>query len=154
PEGLYPLDQAFSLVLLPLVSPAGLIGFIAYDSINIELDGPITQQITAALNNARLYREATEGRRLAEEANRLKSSFLSTVSHELRTPLNLIAGLSEMLLQKREQRQPALPDVYHKDIEQIHASAHHLGWLIRDVLDLASSQVGQLRLANELIDLS
>ena len=38
---------------------------------------------------------------MAEEANRLKSRFLSTVSHELRTPLSLIVGLSEMVL--REQ---------------------------------------------------
>ncbi len=153
PEGLYAPEQAFSLVLLPLVGPAGLMGFIAYNSINIELDGPITQQIAAALNNVRLYREATEGRTLAEEANRLKSGFLSTVSHELRTPLNLIAGLSEVLLQERERSKPSLPALY-QDIEQIYASAQHLGRLIRDVLDLASSQVGQLRLANELLDLS
>ncbi len=155
PEGLYPPDRAFSLEILPLVNPsgpAGLTGFIAYDSINIELAVPITQQIAAALNNARLYREATEGRILAEEANRLKSSFLSTVSHELRTPLSLIAGLSEVLLQERERSKPSTPALY-QDIEQIHASAQHLGRLIRDVLDLASSQVDQLRLVNELLDL-
>lgn len=149
PPGIYPDDKAFSLVMLPLVNPAGVIGFIAYDSINIELDGPITQQIAAALNNARLYREATEGRILAEEANRLKSSFLSTVSHELRTPLNLIAGLSEILLQEGE----SAPGPRQDALGQIHASSQHLGWLIRDVLDLASSQVGQLRLVNELVDL-
>ena len=150
PDGLYSSDQPFSLIVLPLVSPVGRAGFIAYDSLNIELDGPITQQIAAALNNARLYMEATEGRKLAEEANSLKSRFLSMVSHELRTPLNLIVGLSEMLLQKPEQNERSL---YRKDVEQIYASAQHLGRLIRDVLDLASSQVGQLRLSNELLDL-
>lgn len=149
PPGIYSAEKPFALVLLPLVNPAGVVGFIAYDSINIELDGPITQQIAAALNNARLYREATEGRILAEEANRLKSSFLSTVSHELRTPLNLIAGLSEILLQEGE----SAPGPRQDALGQIHASSQHLGWLIRDVLDLASSQVGQLRLVNELIDL-
>src|SRR5258706_5666956 len=75
------------------------------------------------------------------------------VSHELRTPLNLIAGLSEILLQEREQGARALPGPYRHDIEQIYASAQHLGRLIRDVLDLASSQVGQLSLSNELLDL-
>ena len=156
PHGLYQEGQSFSLALVPLVSPSGQIGFIAYDSTNIELDGPITQQIAAALNNAKLYREATEGRKLAEEANTLKSRFLSMVSHELRTPLNLIVGLSDMLLQKREKGRRATPLLgpYRKDIEQIYASAQHLGRLIRDVLDLASSEVGQLRLANELLDLS
>lgn len=156
PAALYPRGKPFSLALIPLVSPAGQIGFIAYDSTNIELDGPITQQIAAALNNAKLYREATEGRKLAEEANSLKSRFLSMVSHELRTPLNLIVGLSDMLLQRREKgkRSLSLLEPYRKDIEQIYASAQHLGRLIRDVLDLASSEVGQLRLANELLDLS
>lgn len=156
PAGLYQKDQPFSLALVPLVSPSGQIGFIAYDSTNIELDGPITQQIAAALNNAKLYREATEGRKLAEEANTLKSRFLSMVSHELRTPLNLIVGLSDMLLQRREKGRRAAPVLgpYRKDIEQIYTSAQHLGRLIRDVLDLASSEVGQLRLANELLDLS
>ncbi len=33
----------------------------------------------------------------AEEANRLKSSFLSTVSHEIRSPLNAILGFSSIL---------------------------------------------------------
>lgn len=153
PQRLYPPEQAFSLALVPLVSPAGQVGFIAYDSTNIELAGPITQQIAAALNNARLYEEATEGRKLAEEANRLKSRFLSMVSHELRTPLNLIAGLSEMLLQDRKRGEHTLPGPLRKDIEQIYSSAQHLGRLIRDVLDLASSEVGQLRLAHELLDL-
>jgi AraC-like DNA-binding protein len=36
---------------------------------------------------------------------------------------------------------------------RIHASAQHLDGLIRDVLDLASSQVGQLRLVREPLDL-
>ncbi|MBN1312979.1 MAG: substrate-binding domain-containing protein [Anaerolineae bacterium] len=153
PKGLYPPGQAFSLALVPLVSPAGQVGFIAYDSTNIELAGPITQQIAAALHNAKLYAEATEGRKLAEEANRLKSRFLSMVSHELRTPLNLIAGLSEMLLTERKPGKHSLPKPFREDIEQIHFSAQHLGRLIRDVLDLASSEVGQLRLTHELLDL-
>ncbi len=40
----------------------------------------------------------TDDRRLAGEANRMKSRFLSTVSYELRTPLNLIVGLSKIVL--------------------------------------------------------
>lgn len=153
PAEFYQTKTTLFLVLVPLVSLAGQIGFIAYESTNIELVGPITQQIAAALNNAKLYAEATEGRKLAEEANKLKSYFLSMVSHELRTPLNLINGLSEILLQKQDVHKQ-LPDQYHKDIKQIYSSAQHLGRLIRDVLDLASSEIGQLRLENELLDLS
>ena len=80
--------------------PARQLGFVAFDTDQLDLYGAIVQQLAAALNTAQLYREATEGRRLAEEANQMKSRFLSTVSHELRTPLNLIVGLSGILLQE------------------------------------------------------
>jgi signal transduction histidine kinase len=62
------------------------LGYVAFDTAQLDLYGAIVQQLAAALNTAQLYREATEGRRLAEEANQMKSRFLSTVSHELRTP--------------------------------------------------------------------
>ena len=98
-----PDDQPFSLALLPLVGRLGKSGFVAFDTSHLEVIGAIAQQLVAALNTAQLYREATEGRRLAEEANQMKSRFLSTVSHELRTPLNLIVGLSGLLLQESEE---------------------------------------------------
>ncbi|CAG0937109.1 partial two-component system, NarL family, sensor histidine kinase BarA, partial [Thermoflexales bacterium] len=147
------LDKPFSLALLPLTHQRGPSGYAVFNTGQLELYGAIVQQLAAALNNAQLYREATEGRRLAEEANQLKSRFLSTVSHELRTPLNLIVGLSDLLLKESDENGSALPDRYRLDVERIHASGQHLGWLIGDVLDLASSEAGQLRLTNEVIDL-
>ncbi len=146
-------EQPFSLALLPLIGPSHVVGFAAFDTEQLDLCGTISQQVAAALNAAQLHREATEGRRLAEEANQLKSRFLSTVSHELRTPLNLIAGLSDILLQEDDESGAPLPDRYRKDVEQINANAQHLGQLISDVLDLASSDAGQLRLTNEFVDL-
>lgn len=152
PGGMLPTEQPFSLALLPLVSPHGQVGFVTFDSAQLDLYGAIVQQLAAALNTAHLYRAATEGKRLAEEANRMKSRFLSTVSHELRTPLNLIVGLSGILLQENESS-IALPEATRRDIDRIHTSAQHLGGLIGDVLDLASSEAGQLRLTNEFVDL-
>ncbi|NMC02585.1 MAG: substrate-binding domain-containing protein [Chloroflexi bacterium] len=146
----WPVAPPFTLVLLPLVNQSGRLGYVIFDAAQLELYGAIVQQLAAALNTARLYREATEGRRLAEEANRLKSRFLSTVSHELRTPLNLIVGLCGMLL----QASAALPEASRRDVERIHMYAQQLSWLISDVLDLASSEGGQLRLTHEYVDLS
>jgi signal transduction histidine kinase/DNA-binding LacI/PurR family transcriptional regulator/AraC-like DNA-binding protein len=147
-------DAPFSMALLPLVSPRGQRGFVAFDSKHLTLYGAIVQQLAAALNTAQLYREATEGRRLAEEANQMKSRFLSTVSHELRTPLNLIVGTSAILLQESDESLMPLPEQIHRDVERIHSSAQHLSGLIGDVLDLASSNAGQLRLAQEFVDIS
>lgn len=154
PEELYSNDQTFSLALLPLVSQTGIVGFTAFDTANIELLGAVTQQIAAAINNAHLHAEAAEGRKLAEAADRLKGRFLSIVSHELRTPLNLIVGLSDILLQTKKVKGRSSLDPHLKDIEQIQANAQHLGRLIQDVLDLASSDAGQLRFNSERLDLS
>jgi signal transduction histidine kinase len=153
PDGLLPADQAYSLALFPLTGPRGQFGYAAFDTADLYLYGAIAQELATALNSAELYRQATEGRRLAEEASELKSRFLSTVSHELRTPLNLIVGLSGILLQEVDKSDTLLPMPYRRDLEQIYANAQHLGGLIGDVLDLASSGAGQLRLANEFVDL-
>ncbi len=125
---------------------------MALDAAHLELNGAIAQQLAAAVNTAQLYREAMEARQVAEEANQMKSRFLSTVSHELRTPLNLIVGLSGLLMQESRKGGP-LPDMLLRDVQRIHASAQHLGGLIGDVLDMASSDVGQLRLTREVVDL-
>ena len=38
----------------------------------------------------------------AEEANQLKSAFVSNMSHEIRTPLNAIVGFSSLLINSVE----------------------------------------------------
>ena len=146
-------DEPFQLVMIPLVDQTGQLGYVVFGIDSFDLYGAIVQQLGGALNTARLYRQATEGRRLAEEANQMKSRFLSTISHELRTPLNLIVGLSGIVLHDSDDSDKPLPEPARKDIERIHAYSQHLGGLIGDVIDLATSDAGQLRLNNELIDL-
>ncbi|HVM72305.1 MAG TPA: substrate-binding domain-containing protein [Anaerolineales bacterium] len=150
PPGLFPSGQALQLVILPLVIDEHTSGFVALSASNLELCAAIVHNLAAALRTSQLYRDALEGRKLAEEANRLKSRFLSMVSHELRTPLSLIVGLSEMVL--RERQDPAGAAL--RDVEQINISAQHLARLIGDVLDLASSEAGQLRIVREPLDLA
>jgi signal transduction histidine kinase/CheY-like chemotaxis protein len=146
-------DHPFILTLIPIMDQSGQLGFMAFDAVHFNLYGFIVQQLGGALNTVRLYRQATEARRLAEEANRMKSRFLSTISHELRTPLNLIVGLSGVMLQESEEGSTTLPDAIRKDIERVQAYTQHLGGLIGDVLDLASNDAGQLRLHNDYVDL-
>ena len=161
PEGLYPTNRPYILAIAPLhIGDQGR-GFIAFDTVNFDMIAMIVRQVEAALKGVHLLREreearrlADEGRRMAEEANRLKSRFLSIVSHEIRTPLNLIFSLSDMLLR---ESQPVSSDrciVDKNDLERIHIGAQHLDSLIRDVLDLARSDVGQLKLTCEPLNLS
>lgn len=147
---LYTSVEPLCLAILPLIIQGQNVGFVAFDGSDLEPCAVIMRNLAAALQNSQLYHDAAEGRRLAEEANRLKTRFLSTVSHELRTPLNVIVGLSKLMLNERVQGDSPAP----QDLERIYASAQHLGFLIRDVLDLASSDAGQLRLTCERLDLA
>ena len=152
-----PADGRRDLVVEPLFYRHDQLGFVVFEA------GPhleeacaiLSEQIAGAIKRSELYRQAEqarqvaeEGRRLAEEANLLKSRFLSAVSHELRTPLSLIVGTIEMLLSAQSHR-PDLPADCLRDLESIRTSAQHLAHLIGDVLDLASSQAGELRLTYE-----
>jgi signal transduction histidine kinase/DNA-binding LacI/PurR family transcriptional regulator/AraC-like DNA-binding protein len=154
PAALVDPDVCFKLALLPLINSSGQFGYMVFNLDHLELYGTIVQQLAGAANTAQLYREATEGRRLAEEANQLKSRFLSMVGHELRTPLNMIVGLSGLLTQEIRSGKIAAAPSIRTDIERIHAQAQHLGGLIGDVLDLASSDANRLRLSKEFVDLS
>ncbi len=160
PASLYPSEKPFHLALLPLSSQDKAIGYVVFDAGNLNLCGFIVRQMMASLKSVRLLQEtmdarriAEEQRKLADEANQLKSRFLSMVSHELRTPLNLIAGLSDMLLKESQQSSPDTREVNQDDLERLYISSRHLDSLIRDVLDLARIDVGQLNLFLEPLDL-
>ncbi len=139
------------LLALPLYFRERALGFVLFELKEGALAGGETlrQQISSALEGALLREDLARAWRQAEEANRLKSRFLATVSHELRTPLSLIVGTIEMLQREGAAAQVERSDTYRKDLERIHAGAQHLSRLIGDVLDLASSQVGELRLTYE-----
>jgi len=160
PPGIYSQDRPFNLAILPFKMPENRLGFIAFDAGNLEPCASIVRQLEAALRDIHLYRQAVEARRsaeaaqeLAEEANRMKSRFLSMVSHELRTPLNLISGLSDDLLQSSERTGSDQIKINLKDLERIYVTSQHLDGLIRDVFDLARIDVGQLNLIFEPLDL-
>jgi signal transduction histidine kinase/DNA-binding LacI/PurR family transcriptional regulator/AraC-like DNA-binding protein len=152
PRNLYPADGPFQAILLPIRLGERTSGFAAMSTTNFEPSAAIVSNLGAAIRAIELYQQAVDGRRLAEEADLLKSRFLSTVSHELRTPLSMVVGLSDMVLREANQDQVLSADARH-DLEQMSASAQHLGMLISDVLDLASSHAGQLHLARKPLDL-
>lgn len=81
----------------------------------------------------------------AEQANRAKSTFLSSMSHELRTPLNAILGFSQLL------RMDDLNPQQSQNLEEIYIAGEHLLSLINEVLDLSKVESGEVDLNLEPI---
>ena len=162
PDGLLAADTPYNLAVHPLYFGEEPLGFVLLDATTFQgaAHQVLCEQISSAIKSARLleqniqlYHQALEGQQLAEEANLLKSRFLSMVSHELLTPMVLLVGLSEMMLREGIGDRPPLPEAYRQDLTRMHAGAQQLGSLVRDVLDLARSQLGQLKLARKPVHL-
>jgi signal transduction histidine kinase/AraC-like DNA-binding protein/ABC-type sugar transport system substrate-binding protein len=153
PPQLFDEEKPFHLFMIPIFGPEGVVGHASFQGDNISFLGTVVRQMAAALRSVYLFQAAVEGRQMAEEANYLKGRFLSIVSHELRTPLNLIIGLSNMMLLENETVNDQKCLVGRKDLERIYIGAQHLESLIRDVLDLAQNDLGQLKLVFESFDL-
>jgi len=84
-----------------------------------------------------------------EQANRLKSEFLSTVSHELRTPLNVIIGYADMLA---EGGCGELNETERKIIAAIRGYSGLQLKLITDVLDFSRLSSGKVSFHVEHFD--
>jgi signal transduction histidine kinase/sensor domain CHASE-containing protein len=90
----------------------------------------------------RVERELVLAKEVAEEADRVKSSFLATMSHELRTPLNSIIGFTGIILQGLTG---PLNEEQTRQLGMVQASSRHLLALINDVLDISKIEARQLK---------
>jgi len=77
----------------------------------------------------------------AENADRLKSAFLSNMSHEIRTPMNAIVGFSNLL---------SAPNLSQNEtneyIRYINNSSNNLLTLIDDIIDTAKIEAGEIKI--------
>ena len=162
-ESLFSRDEQLGFIMLDGSGCEGQVYRVLQEQISSALRSVMLLQENIHLYHAAALRAersdaaqqaAQEKQRLAEEADYLKSRFLSMVSHELRTPLILLEGLSEMMLREGLGSRPPLPAPYRQDLERIRATSQQLGGLVRDVLDLARSQVGHLRLSVKPLDIA
>jgi signal transduction histidine kinase len=104
--------------------------------------------VTASRTVEAALRERTSA---LEEADRLKTAFVSNMSYELRTPLTSIGGFAEMLAGGYGGDLPADAREY---VAAILEAVARLGALIDNVLDLTQSDSGSLLLVEDEIDVA
>ena len=93
--------------------------------------------------------ELDHNRYKAEEAERLKTSFLANISHEIRTPLNAIVSFSGFLRQKEKPENER-----KKYIAVIHQYSESLLSLINEIFEVARIESGEIKQEPEKIDIS
>ncbi|HEY3193263.1 MAG TPA: HAMP domain-containing sensor histidine kinase [Solirubrobacterales bacterium] len=107
----------------------------------VEVGGPVEiATLGRAFNEMAnsLERDARE----RDRVERMKDDFVLTVSHELRTPVTVVKGFAEMLTAQRK----SLNSRQFEAAEVIAESAGQLQTMINDLLDLARSDAGKLRI--------
>ena len=159
------LPEAGSALAVPLLAWGGVRGALvveasacgAFDAEDVTLMEALAGQITVALANAALYRDAADraaalaaaNARLAE-LDKLKSDFLSMVSHELRTPLGLIKGYVGTLL---STDLPIDAPTAREFLGVIDEEADTLSELVSNLLDTSRIEAGTLRVEPQPNDL-
>lgn len=107
----------------------------------VEVGGPVEiATLGRAFNEMAnsLERDARE----RDRVERMKDDFVLTVSHELRTPVTVVKGFAEMLTAQRQ----SLNARQYEAAEVIAESSAQLQKMINDLLDLARSDAGKLRI--------
>src|SRR5699024_2899224 len=118
-----------------------------YDQRDLALCQELGRRAGSAIERARLYFNAQEAARAAEEASRIKDEFLATVSHELRTPLNAILGWASLL------RERDLEPRVSKAFDGMYRSAQAQMRIIEDILGVSRIITGKLRLDTKPVNL-
>jgi signal transduction histidine kinase/HAMP domain-containing protein len=143
------LPKTRSELALPLLIGGQVLGVLDLQSEQVNAFSPddvrvlqtLADQIAVATQNAELFQTAEIARADAEEANRLKTQFLTNMSHELRTPLNAVINFAYLLtMGVGGQITTEQKDM----LNRISLAGEHLLNLINDILDLAKIESGRV----------
>src|SRR5215467_2510867 len=147
-----------SWILTPLVAHERVLGAMTlaltrpgrrpYGPIDLAHATVIASHAAAAIESARLYRDAEAARRAAEAASRAKDEFLSTVSHELRNPLNAVHGWAT-LIERGQLGEAQTRRAVQVIVRNVNAQIR----LVDDLLDMSEVVNGRMRLVVRPVDL-
>ncbi|BCA53694.1 hypothetical protein W02_08340 [Nitrospira sp. KM1] len=159
-----------SIIVVPLKTQDRILGSLMVDRMqehcltldDLELLMTFAHQVASALNNAAAYQqieelnvglEAKVRERTAEleQADRLRSQFLSHVSHELKTPLTSIKGFLQNML---DGLAGPVNEKQQRYLSRVLENSDRLIRMIEELLDRTRIQTGRLELMPSDIDLA
>ncbi|MCU4154471.1 tetratricopeptide repeat-containing sensor histidine kinase [Carboxylicivirga sp. A043] len=91
-------------------------------------------------------KELLKSKQKAEEADQLKTAFLSNMSHEIRTPMNAIVGFSELLLEPDFEEEERI-----EFAQMIKSNGDTLLNLLNDIIDISMIESGLLKISTSRI---
>ena len=145
-----------SVMLVPLVARGealGLLSIVAaesgrrYTPRDLGFAEDLARRCAAAIDNARLFRQAGEAIRVRDEV-------LTGVSHDLKSPLTSILGTAQLLQRRVEAAGEGRDERLATGLERIVATTARMAGLIDELVDTARLELGQdLPLRRETTDL-
>lgn len=163
------LSRTKSLIIVPLKAKDHILGTLTVDRTHepsltkddLELMTTLANQVAIALDNAAAYQQIEEWNvglelkirertQALEQADRLRSQFLSHVSHELRTPLTSIKGFVQNLL---DGLTGPLNEKQRRYLFRMLDNSDRLIRMIEDLLDLTRIEAGRLEVHPVDVDL-
>ncbi|MDD5297897.1 MAG: DUF4118 domain-containing protein [Rhodocyclaceae bacterium] len=143
--------MGMAIVFLPLTAPTKVRGVLAVaprtDVIYLVRSRRTLLEAVASLVAIIIerlhYAEAARQGELQFEAEKLRTSILSSLSHDLRTPLTSLVGLADSLAR------PPLPESAQETAGIIRDQAHAMHHLLSNLLEMARLQSGSISLNRE-----
>lgn len=108
---------------------------------NQALEGSRSRVVSQARALKELARRHEKAAHIAEEATRMKASFLANISHEVRTPLNGILSVTHGL-----EKDTNLTDAQRTKLATLRESGEMLMRLVGDMLDFSKIEAGRMAL--------
>lgn len=167
-QRLVELSKTKALIAVPLKMKDRILGTLTVDRTHehsltqddLELMTTVANQVAIALDNVSAYQQIAEwnaGLELKvrertaalEQADRLRSQFLSHVSHELKTPLTSIKGFLQNLL---DGLTGPLNDKQQRYVSRMLDNSDRLIRMIENLLDRTSIEAGRVELTAADVD--
>jgi signal transduction histidine kinase len=156
----------YSLIVVPIIVKGKILGVLGtsiarpgrqFTQADLRLAMALADRAALAIENSRLYTQERQLRQELEdlnqkvqEANRLKTEFVTVVTHELRSPLTSIVGYVDLLLEAEGREAAETRKAY---LQIVKRNTDRLQELINDLLDIARLEAGKLELQRSPLDL-